>query len=144
MVQLDEHLKEKVEVLDEVGGVRLDLMSNDAQKPKHWREEGEGEEGVLNLQHAGVVLVDLGVLWKEGVVDGDEGQDQEVEGEVVNGVQQFENAYVTQGQRHELALLHVLQSVADGNSAVVQGVVLEQVVEEEGVGRQQQQFDGEW
>lgn len=97
MVQLDEHLKEKVEVLDEVGGVRLDLMSYDAQKPKHWREEGEEEEGVLNLQHAGVVLVDLGVLWKDGVVDGDEGQDQEVEGVVVNGVQQFENAYVTQG-----------------------------------------------
>lgn len=38
----------------------------------------------------------------------------------------------------------MLQSVADGNLAVVQGVVLEQVEEEEGVGRQQQQFDGEW
>lgn len=97
MVQLDEHLKEKVEVLDEVGGVKLGLMSYDAQKPKHWTEEGEEEAGVLNLQHAGVVLVDLGVLWKDGVVDGDEGQDQGVEGVVVNGVQQFENAYVTQG-----------------------------------------------
>lgn len=36
----------------------------------------------------------------------------------------------------------MLQSVADGNLAVVQGVVLEQAVGEEGVGPQQQ-FDGE-
>lgn len=34
--QLDERLQGKVEVLDEVGGVRLDLMLNDAQKPEHW------------------------------------------------------------------------------------------------------------
>lgn len=97
MVQLDEHLKEKVEVLDELDGVRLDLMWCDAQKPKHWKAEVEEEVGVLNLQHAGVVLVDLGVLWKDGAVDGDEGQDQEVEGVVVNGVQQFENEYATRG-----------------------------------------------
>lgn len=37
----------------------------------------------------------------------------------------------------------MLQSVADGNLAVVQGVVLERVAGEEGVGPQQQQFDGE-
>lgn len=41
----------------------------------------------------------------------------------------------------------MLQSVADGNSAVGAGVVLEQVVAEEGVGpqqqQQQQQSDGE-
>lgn len=48
MVQLDEHLKETVEVLDEVGGVRLELMQYDAQKPEHWKvEEGVGV-GVLN------------------------------------------------------------------------------------------------
>lgn len=98
MVQLGEHLKEKVEVLDEVDGVRLELMRCDAQKPKHWKVEVvEVVVGVLNLQHAGVVLVDLGVLWKDGVVDGDEGQDQEVEGVVANGVQQFEHEYATQG-----------------------------------------------
>lgn len=97
MVQLDEHLKEKVEVLDEVDGVRLELMWYDAQKPKHWKAEEVVVGVVLNLQHAGVVLVDLGVLWKDGVVDGDEGQDQEVEGVVANGVQQFEHEYVTQG-----------------------------------------------
>lgn len=38
----------------------------------------------------------------------------------------------------------MLQSVADGNSAVVQGAVLEQAVVEEEGGLQQQQFDGEW
>lgn len=38
----------------------------------------------------------------------------------------------------------MLQSAADGNSAVEQGVVLEQVAVEAEVGRQQQQFDGEW
>lgn len=98
-VQLDEHLQEKGEVLDEVGGVRLDLMLNDVQKPEHWLEEegvGVGVE-VLSLLHAGVVLVDFAVLWKDGAVDGDVGQDQEVEGVVVNGVQQFENECVTQG-----------------------------------------------
>lgn len=41
--QLDERLQGKVEVLDEVGGVRLDLMLNDAQKPEHWLGEGAGE-----------------------------------------------------------------------------------------------------
>lgn len=90
VVQLDEHLQEKVEVLDEVGGVRLDLMLNDAQKPEHWLEEEEEEVVVvvvLSLPHAGVVLVDFAVPWKDGVVDGDVGQDQEVEGVVVNGVQ---------------------------------------------------------
>lgn len=97
MVQLDEHLKEKVEVLDEVDGVRFELMWCDAQKPKHWKVEEEVVVGVLNLQHAGVVLVDLGVPWKDGVVDGDEGQDQEVEVVVANGVQQFEHEYATQG-----------------------------------------------
>lgn len=97
MVQLDEHWKEKVEVLDEVDGVRLELMWYDAQKPKHWQAEEVVVGAVLNLQHAGVVLVDLGVLWKDGAVDGDEGQDQEVEGVVANGVQQFENEYVAQG-----------------------------------------------
>lgn len=49
---------------------------------------------MLNLQHAGVVLVDLGVLWKDGV-GGDE--EQEVEGVVANDGQQFENEYATQG-----------------------------------------------
>lgn len=98
MVQLGEHLKEKVEVLDEVDGVRLELTSCDAQKPKHWKVEEEVVVvGVLNLQHAGVVLVDLGVLWKDGAADGDEGQDQEVEGVVANGVQQSEHEYATQG-----------------------------------------------
>lgn len=99
VVQLDEHLQEKVEVLDEVGGVRLDLMLSDAQKPEHWLEEEEEEVVVvvLSLLHAGVVLVDFAVLWKDGAVDGDVGQDQEVEGVVVDGVQQFENECVTQG-----------------------------------------------
>lgn len=100
MVQPDEHLKEKVEVLDEVDGVRLELTWwCDVQKPKHWKVEEEEVvgEGVLNLQHAGVVLVDLGVLWKDGGVGGDGGQDQEVEGVVANGVQQFEHEYATQG-----------------------------------------------
>lgn len=101
MVQLDEHLKEKVEVLDEVDGVRLELTWwCDAQKPKHWKVVEVVVVvgvGVLNLQHAGVVLVDLGVLWKDGGVDGDGGQDQEVEGVVANGVQQFEHEYATQG-----------------------------------------------
>lgn len=87
VVQLDEHLQKKVEVLDEVGGVRLELMLNGAQKPEHWLEEGE-VVGVLSLPHAGVVLVDFVVLWKDGeVVGGDVGQDQEVEGVVVNDVQ---------------------------------------------------------
>lgn len=36
------------------------------------------------------MLVDLGVPWKDGVAGGDEGQDQEVEGVVANGVQQSE------------------------------------------------------
>lgn len=62
VVQLDEHWKEKVEVLDEVDGVRLELMWYDAQKPKHWQVEEVVVGAVLNLQHAGVVLVDLGVL----------------------------------------------------------------------------------
>lgn len=98
MVQLDEHLKEKGEVLDEVDGVRLEPTWCDAQKPKHWKVEEVGVGvGVLHLQHAGVVLVDLGVLWKDGAVGGGEGQDQEVEGVVANGVQQFEHEYVTQG-----------------------------------------------
>lgn len=43
------------------------------------------------------MLADLGVLWKDGAVDGDEGQDQEVGVVVANGVQQFENEYVTRG-----------------------------------------------
>lgn len=97
--QRDERLQGKVEVLDEVGGVRLDLMLNDAQKPEHWLEEGEGAgegAGVLSLLHAGVVLVDFAVPWKDGAVDGDVGQDQVVEGVVVNGVLQFENECVTQ------------------------------------------------
>lgn len=38
----------------------------------------------------------------------------------------------------------MLLSVADGNSAVVRGVVLEQGVAEEGAGPQQPKFDGEW
>lgn len=98
-VQPDEHLQGKVEVLDEVGGVRLDLMLNDARKPEHWLEEEEVGVGVgvLSLLHAGVVLADFAVLWKDGAEDGDAGQDQEVEGVVVNGVQQFENECVTQG-----------------------------------------------
>jgi hypothetical protein len=64
--QLDERLQGKVEVLDEVGGVRLDLMLNDAQKPEHWLGEGAGEgegAGVPSLLHAGVVLVDFAVPW---------------------------------------------------------------------------------
>lgn len=97
MVQLDERWKGKVEVLDEVDGVRLELMWCDAQKPKRWKAEEEGVVEGLNLRHAGVVLVDLEVLWKDGAVDGDEGQAQEVEGVVANGVQQFENEYATQG-----------------------------------------------
>ena len=89
------------------------------------------------------MLVDLGVPWKGGAVEGDEGQDQEVEGAVANGVQQFENEYAIRGRQREQAPLHVLQSVADGNLAVVQGVVLAQVVAAEGAGLQQQQFGGE-
>lgn len=76
-----------MEVLDGVGGVRLDLMLNDAQKPEHWLEEEVEEVGVPSSPHAGVVLVDFAVLWKDGAVDGDVGQDLEVEGVVVNGVQ---------------------------------------------------------
>ena len=97
MVQLDEHLKEKVAVLDEVDGVRLELTWCDAQKPEHWKAEEVGEVEGLSLPHAGVVLVDPGVLWEGGAVDGDEGQGQEVEGVVANGVQQFENEYASQG-----------------------------------------------
>lgn len=97
MVQLDEHLKEKVAVLDEVDGVRLELTWCDAQKPEHWKAEEEGEVEGLSLPHAGVVLVDLGVLWKGGVGGGDEGQDQEGEAVVANGAQQFENEYAIQG-----------------------------------------------
>lgn len=97
MVQLDEHLKEKVEVLDEMDGVRLELPRCDAQKPAHWKVEAEGEAEGLNSPRAGVVLVDPGVLWEGGAVDGDEGQGQEVEGVVANGVRQFENEYASQG-----------------------------------------------
>lgn len=89
------------------------------------------------------MLVDLGVLRRDAGVGGGEGQDQEVEEVAVNDVQQFENECVTQGPQHERAPLHVLQSAADGRLAVVQGVVLEQVVVEEGAGQQQQQFGGE-
>lgn len=47
MVQLwDEHLKEKVEVLDEMDGVRLELPRCDAQKPEHWKVEAEEAEGL--------------------------------------------------------------------------------------------------
>lgn len=87
MGQLGEYLQEKVEVLDEVGGVRLDLMLNDAQKPEHWLEEVGVGVGVRSLPHAGVVLVDFAVLREDGAVGGDAGQAQEVEGVVVNGVQ---------------------------------------------------------
>lgn len=97
MVQLDEHSKGKVEVLDEVGGVRLELMWRDARKPEQWKEAAAAAAAGLGLQHAGVVLVDPGVLWKGGAVDGGEGQDQEVEGVVASGVQQFANACATQG-----------------------------------------------
>ena len=97
MVQLDEHLKEKVEVLDEVGGVRLEPMGYDAQKPKHWKAEEEGVVEGLSSPHAGVVLADLGVLWGDGAVDGDAGRGREGEGVVADGVQQFESERGTQG-----------------------------------------------
>lgn len=48
MVRLDEHLKGKVEVLDEVDDVRLELMWYDDQKPKHWKAEEEGVVEELN------------------------------------------------------------------------------------------------
>lgn len=98
VVQLDEHLKEKVEVLDEVDGVRLEQRRCDAQKPKHWRVVAEEVGGVPNLQHAGAVLVDPGVLWKDGeVAGGDAGRDQGVVGAGADGGQQFENECETQG-----------------------------------------------
>lgn len=53
--------------------------------------------GVLSLQHAGVVLVDLGVPRKDGAVGGDVEQEPEAEAGVADGVQQFENEYAPQG-----------------------------------------------
>lgn len=97
MVQLDEHWKEKVEVLDEVGGARLEPTWYDAQKPKRWQAAVAAGVGVLRSRHAGVVLVDPGVLWKGGAGGGGEGRGQEVEEGVANGVQQFENECVTRG-----------------------------------------------
>lgn len=43
------------------------------------------------------MLVDLGVLQKDGVAGGDEGQDQEVAGVVANDVQRFENECESRG-----------------------------------------------
>lgn len=83
VAQLDERLQEKVEVLDEVGGVRLDLMLDDAQKPEHWPEEEE-VGGVPSSPRAGAVLVDSVVLWKGGAAGADVGQAREVEGVVVS------------------------------------------------------------
>lgn len=97
VAQLDEHLLGKVEVLDGAGDVRLDLTWCDAQQPKHWQVVGAGAGAGPNLQHAGVVLVDLEVLGKDGAVGGDVGRAQVGEGVVVSGAPQFENECATQG-----------------------------------------------
>lgn len=97
VAQLDEHSKETVEVLGEAGGVRPEQTWCGAQKPKHWKVAEAEAEAAPNLQHAGVVLADLGVPWKDGVVDGDEGRDPEAEGVVANGGPRFANECATQG-----------------------------------------------
>lgn len=48
VVRLDEHLQEKVEVLDEVDGVRLEQRGDGAQKPGHWKVVAAAAGGVLN------------------------------------------------------------------------------------------------
>lgn len=85
-----------------------------------------------SLQHAGVVLANLGVQLKDGVVGGG-GEDLAVEAAVANGDQQLENERVIQEllPRRELDQRHVLQSAADEYFAAVRGEVLEQVVVEE-------------
>lgn len=96
----------------------------------------EGGE-VQGLQHAGVVLANLGVLMKDGEVGGGR-EDLVVEAVVANGDQPLENECVIQEllPQHEPDQQRVLQSAADGYSAAVQGEVLEQVVEEEEVEQQ--------
>ena len=52
-----------------------------------WKVEAEGEAEGLNSPRAGVVLVDPGVLWEGGAVDGDEGQGQEVKATAVGWIE---------------------------------------------------------
>lgn len=47
-VRLDERLQEKVEVLDEVDGVRLEQRWYGARKPKRWKVAAAAAGGVLN------------------------------------------------------------------------------------------------
>lgn len=96
----------------------------------------EGGE-VQGLQHAGVVLANLGVQLKDGEVGGGR-EDRVVEAVVANGDQQLENECAIQEllPRHEPDQQRVLQSAADGYSAAVQGEVPEQVEEEEEVEQQ--------
>lgn len=90
-----------------------------------------------SLQHAGVVLANLGVRLKDGEVGGG-GEDLVAEAAVANGDQQLENGCAIQEllPRRELDRRRVLQSAADEYFAAVQGEVLEQVVAEEEVEQQ--------
>lgn len=118
-----ERPKGRAEVLGGAGGVRLELLSCGAQKPRHWRGVGVAGAGPCSL-HAGVVLADLGG-WGWGEVGGGEGRGL-VEGVVVvDDVQQFENEYGNQGPPRGRAPLRVLQSAVDGSSAAGRDVVLE-------------------
>lgn len=90
-----------------------------------------------SLQHAGVVLANLGARSKDGEVGG-AGEDPVVEAAVANGDQQLENECAIQElpPRHELDRRRVLQCAADEYFAAVQGEVLEQVAGEEEVEQQ--------
>jgi len=87
---------------------------------------------VQSLQHAGVVLANLGVQLKGGEAGG-EGEDLAAEAVVANGDQQLEN----EGAIQELLPQHgpdqrrVLQSAADEYLAAARGEVLGRVVAEE-------------
>lgn len=98
-----------------------------------------GAEGgeAQSLQHAGVVLANLGVQSKDGEVGGG-GEDPAAEEAVASDDQQLENGCAIQEllPRHEPDRQRVLQSAADEYFAAVQGEVLEQVVAEEEVEQQ--------
>lgn len=137
MAQLDEHLKEKVEVLDEVGGVRPEPMGYDVRKPEHRKAAAEGVVEGRSSPRAGVVLADLGVPWRGGAVDGDAGREGEVG--VADGVQSFESERGTQGRQRGQAPRRVLRSVAVPG----RGVVLEREGGEAGVGLRRRRSGGE-
>lgn len=92
---------------------------------------------VQSLQHAGVVLANLGVQLKDGEAGGG-GEDLVVVAVVANGDQQLENECAIQEllPRRGPDRQHVLHSAADEYFAAVQGEVPEQVVEEEEVEQQ--------